>query len=179
MAWGILTRRYDNKRIRLSKLLSRFISAPAVNAKVTGDITRLLHTFEESIRTLRGLDQPVDHWDACFVQLTVSKLDYSTRSDWEKFREADDIFSMHKQLTDFLENRARTHYAAQASSSSNGSLNFINRSCVSVNTTSPKRFVPSCPLCSGECHYLSKCSKFLQMGVLQRHKLMTSYPGTC
>ena len=98
---------------------------------------------------------------------------------YEKFREADDIFSTHKQLTDFLENRARTHDAAQASSGSNGSLNFNNRSSATVNTTSPKRSVPSCPLCSGESHYLSRCSKFLQMDVPQRRNLMTSHPGTC
>ena len=56
VAWDTLSRRYDNRRIRLSTHLSRLISAPAVNNKVTGEITRLLDTFEESIRALRGLE---------------------------------------------------------------------------------------------------------------------------
>lgn len=60
VAWDILVRRYDNKRVRLFAQLNRLITAPAVNPKASGEITRLLDTFEENIRALRTLERAVD-----------------------------------------------------------------------------------------------------------------------
>ena len=83
---------YDNQRLRLSTHLNRLIAAQTANHKVPGELTRLLDTFEESIVALCVLQRPVDHWDDWFFQLLVHKLDYITRTDWEKSREGNNNF---------------------------------------------------------------------------------------
>ena len=178
VAWDILMRRYDNKRIRLTAQLNRLISVPASSPKCHGEITRLLDTFEEGRRALRALNRPVESWDDWFVQLLVSKLDISTRDDWEKSIEATDEFPTYDQLSKFLENRARTQDATQPLQESQSSFKpkqqnrpsnakgpKQNKSMSAHNTSTlstKKKSITDCSLC-GSKHYLSKCPEFLQM----------------
>ena len=83
-------------------------STLSINLKTTGELTRLLDNFDESIRALSTLERSVSHWDDWFVHLLVSKLDSETRQDWEKSLESHNRYAEYKELTTFLENRART-----------------------------------------------------------------------
>ena len=131
----------------------------------------MLDTFKESIRALRALEWPVDHWDDWFVKLMISKLDYTTRNDWQKSREDTNEFPTYQQLTTFLQNKARTQDASRPSSQSfqpanksqGGNIQKSTKSSISAHTTSagPKRPVHGCAQCPNETHFTFTCPKFL------------------
>ena len=60
--------------------------------RTTADLTQLIDTLRESIRALEDVQRPTVYCDDWFVYLTVSKLDKTTREDWEKSIENDDEF---------------------------------------------------------------------------------------
>ena len=98
----ILVCRYDNRRVRLHVQLKRLISAPAANPKLTGELTRLLDTFEESIRALAAQGRSVSTWNDWFVHFIVVKLDPTTRQDWGN--SSHNGYATYEELTQFLEN---------------------------------------------------------------------------
>ena len=180
VAWDILTRRYDNKKVRLHPQLYRMISAPSVDPKTTGELTRLLDTFEESIRALSIQGRSKNTWDDWFVHLLVSKLDPTTRQDWEKSLETHNQYATYEELASFLENRARTLQNTQTQNNiyeapsqkteftkrvgppnSQPSSKWVNSHSANTTLTELKT-VTECAHCK-EQHSISKCRSCTQL----------------
>ena len=49
----------------------------------SSELKRLIDFFQQTVRSLRALGQPVESWDECFVIFITQKLDDVTRIDWE------------------------------------------------------------------------------------------------
>lgn len=79
VAWEKLTRRYDNKKLRLNSHMQVHLHLPSVTRKSANELKNLLDTADRSVKGLKGLNCPIDKYDIWFVYLIVEKLDSDTR----------------------------------------------------------------------------------------------------
>ena len=169
LVWQQLLNRYDRTRARLETHFFHMITAPTAD-RTAADITHLIDSMQESIRALTDMRRPTEYWDDWFVYLTTSKLDKTTREDWEKSIEANDDFPTFDDLVFFLERRAHSLRAVQGSSTS-ASKNISIKKSVSVHTmpkqNQNKKTQPVCSLCT-QSHTLSSCQKFSNLTLAQR-----------
>ena len=89
VAWKMITKRYDDGKVRLSAHLSRLLSMPLTPLNTAKEIVQLLDSVNEAIRACTILDRPVGQWDDWLVEIVVSRLAPRLREDWEKFREGE------------------------------------------------------------------------------------------
>ena len=78
VAWEALTRRYDNKQVRLSAHLQKFLSMPAAYSRSSKHISDLLDAVALAKRAFSLLGRPVDQWDDWFIDIVTSRLDERT-----------------------------------------------------------------------------------------------------
>ena len=105
-----------------------------------------------------------------------------------KSREGNNNFPTYQEITNIIENRARTQNASralnQSKQSSNrpqgGKLAQYTKSSTSVQTTvaKPNGIIAKCASCNNENHFTFRCPKFLQMTVPQRRAFI-SLTGGC
>ena len=79
VAWTVLLRRYDNKRLKLAVQFNKLLSMQQATSRSVSEITRFMDISDECRRALRLLDRPIDQWDDWFVHLIVHNLDADTR----------------------------------------------------------------------------------------------------
>lgn len=187
VAWQALCRRYDNHRLRLSTQLNSILKCPPIGKRSVAEFSRLIDTMAQSIRALKLLNRPVEHWDDWFIQLTVTKLDASTREDWEKSLEGTDEFPTYDQLVLFLENRIKSIETARSNDSSSisgkskpsqvfgKSVTVHHSSSTPTTRDSAIRVKPKtrthCILCKGD-HYINYCPEFAKRSVTSRLQLV-------
>ncbi|XP_023245710.1 uncharacterized protein LOC111643002 [Copidosoma floridanum] len=179
VAWEKLVRRYDNPRIRLFSTLESLLQLSSNKARSAQDLNELIDTTEESVRALRDLNCPVEHYDNWIVHCVVRKLDAGSREAWEASQSNVDGFSTFKALINFLEKRIQTleqahSYVDKCESSSKQSSNSTPRKSnkVTVNNAqtvdqSEPKSSPLCDLCKGP-HWLHRCSHFNAKSQSQR-----------
>ncbi|CAB0040755.1 unnamed protein product [Trichogramma brassicae] len=190
VAWTALSRRYENKRLRISLFMKRLLYMQPATKKSVAEYTRLLDTTNECRRALRSLGEPVDQWDRWFVSIIVFNLDSDTREKWEQHIPAGDASPTYDQLVAFLENKVQALDTAHCSNasvqnrsaksnkvSSSNSSKFVSAHHASSNSESSARKQFRCVLCSGE-HRLGSCTDFNGYTTEQRWKYVKEQ-GLC
>ncbi|XP_067638483.1 uncharacterized protein SrpRalpha isoform X1 [Eurosta solidaginis] len=135
----------------------------------------------DHVGALSALKRPVEFWDDWLVHLTVLKLAYETRKQWELSLVADDVPSF-TSLRDFLETRARSlEMVPAAANARTTAKNVLHTTCnqlVPKNHPSSKTAkTTSYTYCKGE-HRIYTCEKFNQLDA--RAKLSTiKSDGAC
>ncbi|KAL7291717.1 hypothetical protein TKK_0014506 [Trichogramma kaykai] len=180
VAWTALSRRYENKRLRISVYMKRLLYMPKATKKSVEEYTRLLDTTNECRRGLSSLGEPVDHWDRWFVSIIVFNLDTHTRELWEQHLPADGVPPSYEQLIKFLENRVQALDTANCADTetSQRSARFSKETAQKSKSISahhasgaqsPVRQVSKCTLCTA-AHRLGSCPEFNKLSVDQRWK---------
>ncbi|CAB0044201.1 unnamed protein product, partial [Trichogramma brassicae] len=181
VAWTALSRRYENKRLRISVYMKRLLYMPKAAKKSVAEITRLLDTSNECRRGLSALGEPVEHWDRWFVSLIVFNLDNNTRELWEQHLPDDGAPPTYKQLVKFLENKVQAldtancpdpDTAARQNKTSREASQKPSRSVSAhhaASADSSSRRQVKCSLCSAH-HRLGSCPDFLSYTIDQRWK---------
>ncbi|XP_036322041.1 uncharacterized protein LOC118736039 [Rhagoletis pomonella] len=166
-AWELLTSRYKVIRVIVDshiKALSAIDRAAKDSAKA---IKHVLNLTLQHVGALRALGRPVEFWDDCLIHLTVSKLAYETRKQWELSLVADDLPSF-TALRDFLETRVRSLEMVPVLSANTKTItakNVLHSTCkqgetngsTSTDTANATKTL-FCTYCNGE-HKIYTCSK--------------------
>ena len=174
----------------------KLLSMPPAAIRTASEITSLLDGVAVATRAFTLLRRPVDHWDDWLVEIVTSRLDRSIREDWEKTLEGKDDLPTYKDLSTFLENRARTLDAASGNASfttnqssspypppykkvhnKNNKPVSAYHSPPSAPVDKPTRPPPGCTLCKGR-HFLAYCLIFLKMDA-SRKRDYTGESRTC
>jgi hypothetical protein len=173
-AWDDLEKRYGSIRVLSNFHMKNLFELPNMQRATSSELKRVLDQFRQTIRVFESLKKPVQAWDEWFVFLLASKLDSSTRFQWELSHSEMSAVPSFVSLSDFLENRIRALDATREVTSSNpaskaesksGRINPVksqNQSCKMLNAVSSKpskRNNAACPLCS-KGHFLSYCLGF-------------------
>ncbi|GBM98111.1 hypothetical protein AVEN_18863-1 [Araneus ventricosus] len=157
IAWNLLEERYSNKREQVFALIKRLMSLQQIHSESTTALLNLVDNINEIIRSLDILKQNVENFsDTLILYIILQKLDSSSRMWFERQLKKDEIPKL-SNLIEFLKDHARTLQHSKSSS------NKYQKSYKSTSLLSNFK----CVYCN-EDHTLQKCSKFLNLHVVQR-----------
>ena len=122
-----------------------------------------------TVTALKKLELSVNHWDAIFVFMTVSRLDESTHRAWELEISNLEDFPTFNQLTLFVNSRIQALELVHTSTGkpantpaarlqSKAPTPKLARAQVYHGATAPSK----CPLCPSGNHVLKNCPPFFE-----------------
>ncbi|XP_017470374.1 PREDICTED: uncharacterized protein LOC108362054 [Rhagoletis zephyria] len=164
-AWDLLTARYKVMRVMVDSHIKALSSIEKATKDTAKAIKHVLNAILQHVGALRALGRPVEFWDDWLIHLTVSKLAYETRKQWELSLVIDDLPSF-TALREFLETRARSlEMVPQVSASTKTTKNVLHTACSQSETrdhTSAATKVLHCAHCNGD-HKIYTCPQFSQL----------------
>lgn len=84
IAWDILKERFKNKNIIIHTHIKALFELPQVTKDSHTSLRDLSDSMSQHLRALESLGQPVESWDSLIIFLCSSKLDITSRNEWEK-----------------------------------------------------------------------------------------------
>ncbi|XP_045481555.1 uncharacterized protein LOC123685743 [Harmonia axyridis] len=162
---GSCTQRYDNKRVIIHTHLKLILELPPVEHESHFYLRKLLDNFNENIRSLKALDQPIELWDTLLVYILSSKLDSVTKKEWEQFANTnldEKTLPTMSELTDFLSRRCQL---LEIREHKNKTLTKSYRKHIIYSNLPTQK--QTCSFCKkNHSHY--RCQKFLEMSLNER-----------
>ncbi|XP_053611107.1 uncharacterized protein LOC128675613 [Plodia interpunctella] len=166
-AWRKLNDRYENKRMIVNNILSRFLSQKTLTSESAKGIKDLLDTSSQCLTSLTNLN--IDSWNAIVVHILVSKLDLESRKLWEQSLENSIEIPTYEDLNSFLEKRFRAMEMVSLSQPPPRSTTKLTQQTSKV--TNVKSFATeidtTCTYCSQK-HYVCHCKGFASLPVNER-----------
>lgn len=182
VAWDRLMAVYNNVYKIARAHLRDFYQLPMLQTPVTSaDLQHMSNVTHETIRQLRALELPVEHWDFVFVHALHERLDDATARQWNLIRSSSQPTIL--EMTDFLDKEASAATSAtkeqdqltitirnkDKSNASSRSSTPVGRTQMQRNNTGtvPKQY--PCEACPGtEFHPIFKCPNFLALNLNAR-----------
>ncbi|XP_011859356.1 PREDICTED: uncharacterized protein LOC105556853 [Vollenhovia emeryi] len=171
IAWGLLTERYDNRRIIIQSHVRALFDLPAIAKESPIQLRTLVDSALKHTRALNALGQPTDSWDSLLLHLITAKLDRNTHKEWERTLDGTGMPSM-KEFWKFLKNRCQVlesinqENSTQANSSTKNQPR-LNNNLSNANQRGRQALVAShvpleCAICK-QNHNTYQCEQFLKM----------------
>lgn len=183
VAFDMLERRYQNKRILATQYYNEIVNAPSIQRATSKDLRLILNIFSENVAALRVLHLPVEHWDFLLFNMLLNKLDSKTRTSFELENSLSQDLPTYRQLISFLERQCLALESVQYTYSnvsdkvkSKPKVQHSNSHQRSTFMTLPQNVDSKCLLCSAP-HPLFKCQSFLaktpheRFAFAKQHKL--------
>jgi hypothetical protein len=185
IALDILKRRFKNDRLIIQDHINSILTAPNIIKNSDASLRQLLDTVTLHLEALKVLNIPVESWDSIIVTVINTKLDYSTKKDWEATLDTSEMPKL-SDLKDFLEKRCQflasvnvinknhTKASQQVGQSNNQKLS-DNKTRVNVyHAQSVKGGNVTCHFCKGE-HPIYQCSPLLDLSITERKKQVKNH----
>jgi hypothetical protein len=186
IALDILKRRFKNDRLIIQDHINSILTAPNIIKNSDVSLRQLLlDTVTLHLEALKVLNIPVESWDSIIVTVINTKLDYSTKKDWEATLDTSEMPKL-SDLKDFLEKRCQflasvnvinknhTKAPQQVGQSNNQKLS-DNKTRVNVyHAQSVKDGNVTCHFCKGE-HPIYQCSQLLDLSITERKKQVKNH----
>lgn len=161
IAWSMLKKRYDNKRLIVEEHIRAIFQLPSMQKDNPIPLRSILDGIIRHTSALESLEVPVKHWDSLLIYLIKTKMDFVTNKDWEAH--LPDITSLPtlETLINFLNKKCQT-------------LESISRASFQTSSATQRRVshmatVTNCKICSKN-HMIFQCDVFLKMTPDQRIK---------
>lgn len=180
-AWNLLKERYDNKRLIIYNHVKALFDMQSLNKESHIGLRQILDSVNKHLRALESLKEPVDKWDTLLIFLLCSKLDNTTRREWEIV--ADSLVSpTMKNFTDFMTKRCnllqtislKNDKPPPPSVSNSGSKYSKTQRDNSRNLSQNYLVFKACPICK-QSHKLTKCDTFLHLSPKERYVEVRKY----
>lgn len=178
VALKALIERFQNKRVIVNKCLNTLINQPAMRRRNANEIRSLIDTTKESIQCIDTLNIMTDDWGPFIIFIVQSKMDTTTRVEWEDYLGGATSIPNSKSLFTFLETQFRILDGSNFNN--NNELNVVSHEPVAYNPSQNKNRVghntnaknqPNnfeiCSVCK-ENHWILNCPKFLDWPAVQR-----------
>lgn len=167
-AWQILCQRYENKRVIIRTHLKELYAIQVIPKESHLLLRGLIDTSVQHLRALDSLGLPVASWNTILIFHLSSKLDASTRREWEDYslKLASDTPSFEEFIT-FISKRCQileSIYATKSQGSDKGSYSKQGHTKSFPINNAPSL---SCILCK-QNHYIFACADFLKMNPQER-----------
>lgn len=188
MAWELLTRRYDNNKVLINTLLSKFVNLKPVRCEKPDELRALLDQVREINYSLAALGEEIGN--AMVVFSVAGKLPTETHSLWEHGCGNSTNIPQFRELDEFIERRIRTLVALEMKSSSGqqttssaniyrgwqgGPYRLSGRNPAErtsfTHVSAYRSPAIKCEFCSGE-HLLYQCKQFGNRTVIDRIKFI-------
>lgn len=83
IAWNLLKERYENKKLITHNHIKALFEIQSLPKENSTQLRQFLDTIQKHIRALKLLGQPTDSWNSLLLYLLATKLDISSRREWE------------------------------------------------------------------------------------------------
>ncbi|XP_036329395.1 uncharacterized protein LOC118741503 [Rhagoletis pomonella] len=176
-AWDLLTSRYKVIRVMVDSHIRALSSIEKASKDSAKAIKHVLNATLQHIGALRALGRPTEFWDDWLIHLTVSKLAYETRKQWELSLVADELPSFNA-LREFLETRARSLEMLPLAPANTKVVakNVLHTTCSQGEACDVGK-ASACAYCSGD-HKIYVCSKFSRLDANSKLSAIKSQ-GAC
>lgn len=179
-AWDTLKSRYDNKRLIVNSHLAIFLNLEVLSKETSVGLRKIIDTTNQTTRSLKALQRPVEQWDDILVHIITSKLPRATIVDWEKQQKGNELPFL-KDLLELMASRARglehmgpntSEKATKSAATDNttkqkagsSGANGTSKSLRSNLAVTPKS---TCPYCKGQ-HSIGRCDKLMAFSPADR-----------
>lgn len=165
IAWDLLQQRYENKKIIINSHIKEIMDIPTLSKESHVSLRNFSNVFFKSYRSLESLGVNVKEWSVILIYILVSKLDSSTRREWETFCREIELPQI-EQFNSFLIQRCQLLEAIDTKSLLPAPIKRLSES-KSLLVTDNRPHLPKCPNCK-EQHFIYHCEKFKQLSVNDR-----------
>ncbi|KAJ8957213.1 hypothetical protein NQ318_007775 [Aromia moschata] len=162
IGWQLLKDRFENKRLIIHNHVKAIFDLPIIQKESHVDLRNLFDNVTKHLRSLKALGEPTEHWDTLIIHIITSKLDNTTRREWESFELKQELPIM-EDINKFLKQRCELLEKLEVNKSNNNfdkpSTRFKpkNQSNAYVNTNNKV----ICYYCKRP-HTIYKCETFLK-----------------
>ena len=104
VAWNLLETHYQNPARLKQTYVDALFEFSFLKRESAADLHSLVEKFEANVKVLRQLGEQTDCWDILLIRMLSSRLDFTTRRDWEEYASTQNNISF-KTLTTFLQRR--------------------------------------------------------------------------
>ncbi|XP_062713201.1 uncharacterized protein LOC134290160 [Aedes albopictus] len=163
VAWKLLEDHYQNPVRLKQNYIDALFEFSNIKRESAAELHSLVEKFESNVKILQQLGEQTQSWDLLLVRMLSTRLDPTTRRDWEEHASTQNRISF-QDLTTFIQRRVNVLQSLQVKTSENPVVNTakksINRPVASHGATqlNPRK----CLLCSDH-HPLYMCSSFSNM----------------
>ncbi|XP_050294945.1 uncharacterized protein LOC126735061 [Anthonomus grandis grandis] len=169
-AWSLLQERYENKKAIIHSHIKCIFELPVIKDESHIQLRKFLDLFQTHFKSLQNLGEPVKHWCTPVIYLLNSKLDFSTRKEWETFTKDIEIPTIQDFLT-FLSQRCCFLESLDFKLNikkfpSKFEKSYERKTLITQNALRPCPNVV-CPMCK-DTHFIYSCKKFLELSVSSR-----------
>lgn len=161
-AWKLLTERYENKKAIIHSHVKAIFELSSINKDAHSLLRIFLDDFLSHYRSLENLGEGVEHWHTVLIYLLTTKLDNTSRREWEIHSRNDDSPTMDNFIA-FLTQRCKV-LETMHFKSPHTSAPYKRPIAKSLSYVSSASNQISCPLCSNT-HHIYNCNKFVNMPV--------------
>lgn len=169
IAWQLLVSRYENKRLIVHSHLKAIFDLSTAKENHSS-LRAFLDTFSLNYRALHSLNDSVLHWDTILLFLLSSKLDNSTKRDWEKHT-CNDADPTIESFMAFLNHKCQLLQTLESKSQPNKveakRFEYKTASHMNINQLNSKN--QKCIFCGGT-HLIYFCNKFLDLSIKARYE---------
>ncbi|XP_076660598.1 uncharacterized protein LOC143363956 [Halictus rubicundus] len=207
VAWSILVKRCTQPRRIIQAHLKSLFELPSLTHDDPVALRSLITATEKHVNALKAISVPVHSWNEILTYIITSKLDKTTRREWDRSLNDQDLPKLDDLLNFLLkfsrddavvhlENPHETGRAQLPARASNKVLN-QERSSRSGHQSyvSTQEKIVKCQLCS-KSHNIQNCERFLSLSINDRfnvaknaklcinclkagHSCSKCYCGTC
>lgn len=175
-AWDRLIQLFEKPYHIAKEHLNQFFRLPVLQEKPTGnELSRMANVTYETIRQLKSLKVPVEHWDLVFVFGLHERLDPETKKQWELQRKSE--MPKVEELLNFLDKQAgalettRSVAAGAAGTSRQGHRSGNKPSAYAGSV--PRVLEGLCDVCQTEAHPIYRCPEFQALNLFARKDLLS------
>ncbi|XP_055537555.1 uncharacterized protein LOC129725580 [Wyeomyia smithii] len=171
VAWNLLVEHFQNTaRLKQSYVDALFEFSPLKRESAT-ELHSLVEKFEANVKILQQLGEKTEFWDVLLIRMLSTRLDPTTRGDWEEHSSTRDTVSF-PDLTTFIQRRVTVLQTISGNTTEASSNAFLKRQPASRPFAShgATQFQSrKCSVCS-EQHPLYMCAKFAKMDIQEKEK---------
>jgi hypothetical protein len=177
LAWHVLIKRYDNKRLIIQDHVFAIVNAPPIQKSSHDNLRQLFDNFNIHMEALKVQNIDTSTWNAIVIPIVAEKLDFTSKREWQAGLTSE--VPTIDQFKTFLENRCKileSLFAASKTqvfveSNQQQKSKGKSRSVVGVTTNKPvnkqNNQKPNCHKCN-EPHLMFYCPEFINTSVRDR-----------
>ncbi|XP_058811251.1 uncharacterized protein LOC131676146 [Topomyia yanbarensis] len=176
VAWDLLKRRFDNKKLVIKTYLDSLFSVEPVRRECYDSLVKLIDDFERNLKMIEKMGIDIEGWSILLAHMVCSRLDSSTLKQWENCNQSTEA-PEYNNLIEFLRRHSTVlqSIAPGKSRTTDPSRSEPIRpqksrfsTIHSVTSSAPR----PCPFCKQSAHSPFKCEAFRNSPIQQRYELV-------
>lgn len=168
----LLIERFQNKRLIIHNHVKSICEFPSISKESHHALRKLLDSIQRDLKALESMKEPVKQWSTLLTFLVSSKLDNTSRKEWEFFSIKEDTVDFDSLLK-FLKQRCQILETMESSNKSNSDVNKFHKehkydkSKFKSQSHSFVTTIKLCPICNNN-HPIYACQDFLKLPDFKR-----------